>query len=200
VVFLAAGTVALSVGCGGRLLELESAERGRDASAEGGAGDDGGLEAALGDDAGDACANLPAPQCTITATCGAMYLQRGEGYDQGYFNFETAFVQCPALPTIVQQRINGGWKQLASLAAGPYMPSPNTYILGSQFPLSLPEQGTTIGSVQSLRACTLSPNGCLTCDPPQSITVLSCGACPPIDCGPMRFLDEDCACVNCPWC
>ena len=217
---LTAATTSLA--CGGRLLELGDPNARRDAGVDGSVPDDAGADAGYdagfdagydaGQDSGktlvpdeeggsvDPCRDLPPPQCTPTATCGGMFVEEGEGsYGtvKGYFNFDTIYMSCPALPTIVQQEINGEWVQLLSLESttNPGTPSPNTYIIGREYPLSSPQEGAQVGSVQSIRACTAAGQ-CLVCDPPQSVTVLDCGACSPINCGSGKFVDVSCKCVT----
>jgi hypothetical protein len=201
------------VGCGGKLVPERSLIRDaeapplHDAGVEAGPSD-GGADADDADDGQvdsnppdapppDACAEMAPPRCVPTATCGSMYLLKGEGLEQGYFYFETVDVPCQTPATIVQQLINGAWVTLPSLA-NKYIPnetSTDTYIVGSQFPFSSPQEGATVGSIQAIRGC-LTTGACTVCDPPQNITVLQCGACLPKNCGPGLFLDVDCRCVT----
>ncbi len=187
-----------SVGCGGRLvpdrrLLPDGAVAPKLATSPDGGSDDGGATA---NDAGmDACAEIPAPLCAPTATCGQMFIRPGEGLREGYFRFETVDVPCRSPATVVQQRINGAWVQLLSLPDEwiPNTPSADTYILGSQFPLTTPQEGATVGSLQAIRGCTIA-GACTSCDPPTELTVLQCGACLPKNCQAGKYLDEDCQC------
>jgi hypothetical protein len=190
-------TVALA-GCGGRLVpERRLLPDGAVAPEyeDGGADGETAGERAASDAATDACSELPAPRCVPTSTCGQMYLYYGEGLVEGSFHFETVDVPCQSPPTVVQQWLNGEWVVLPSLPneAIPGTTSPDTYIIGSQYPYKSPQEGATVGSLQAIRGCTVS-GACTTCDPPTSIKVLQCGACLPQKCETGKYLDENCQC------